>query len=364
MGQYLYKEIKDYLTELIAANKNIPNYRLPSENQLAIKFSTTRITAKRALEELQDEGYIYRVHGKGSFISPDATERSELKSKDFICVLLPNIESLFISNMVDGIREALRKLGFHLLILSESIDELNSNALIKRIVGLGVKGIIVFPNSHARYNKDLLLLALNKFPVVFIDRTLHDFDVSSVTSDHNNMGKKATELLFSHGCRNVGFISMPPEFSSSVVRRISGYEKAHTENGFRIHPEQMLYITKQDKHQVERIAEFFKKNPQLDGLLTYGGSTGYNVYRAILHAGISVPDQLKVVFFDDEYSQYGDLLPFSPTCISQRSEEIGRKAAELILSYITNHTVTIDKVLIDCDIIERESTLGRDAGAK
>lgn len=360
MGQYLYKEIKDYLTELITANKHIPNYRLPSENQLAIKFSTTRITAKRALEELQDEGYIYRVHGKGSFISPEATERSELKGKDFICVLLPNIESLFIATLVDGIRQTLRTAGFHLIILSESVDELNSNNLIKRIVNLGIKGIIVFPNSHSRYNKDLLLLALNKFPVVFIDRTLHDFDVSSVTSDHNAIGKKATKLLFDRECKHVGFISMPAEYSSSVSKRITGYEQAHIEEGVRILPEQMLFITKQDKDQVARITEFFRKNPNLDGLLTYGGSIGYNVYRAILKEGISVPQQLKVIFFDDEYAQYEDLLPFSPTCVSQRSTAIGQKAAELILGYITNHSVTIDKILIDCDIIERESTLGNE----
>ncbi len=67
MGKFLYQEIKDYLLGLIKEHKSEPHYQLPSENQLALKFATTRITAKRALTELQEEGYIYRVHGKGSF---------------------------------------------------------------------------------------------------------------------------------------------------------------------------------------------------------------------------------------------------------------------------------------------------------
>lgn len=356
MSKYLYEEIKDYLIGLIRNNKNVPHYKLPSENQLAMKFSTTRITAKRALTELQDAGYIYRIHGKGSFIQPDAVEKEELKTNDFICMLLPNIESRFIANLVGGARRLLKEYGYHLIILSEKEEELNSCQLIKRIVDLGVKGIIVFPNSRARYNKDLLLLALNKFPVVFVDRTLRDFDVSSVTSDHINIARKGVQLLFDRGCKNVGFITMPSEYSSSIARRISGYEKAHVDNERRILSRNLLYVTKQETGQVDHILNYFRQNPKLDGLLSYGGEIGFNVYRAIQKAGIQVPDDLKVIFFDDEYAEFCDILPFSPTCICQRSTEIGTRAAELMINYIAKKTVTIDKILVDCDIVEREST--------
>jgi DNA-binding GntR family transcriptional regulator len=68
MSKFLYKQIKDYLLQLVTDNKNVPHYKLPSENQIAVKFNTSRITAKRALTELQEEGYIYRIQGKGSFL--------------------------------------------------------------------------------------------------------------------------------------------------------------------------------------------------------------------------------------------------------------------------------------------------------
>lgn len=69
-----------------------------------------------------------------------------------------------------------------------------------------------------------------------------------------------------------------------------------------------------------------------------------------------MPEDLKIIFLDDEYADYCDLLPFSPTCIAQKSFEIGAKAAELIIGYITTNTITSDKILLDCEIIEREST--------
>lgn len=358
MGKFLYQEVKDYLLTLIKEHKEEPRYQLPSENQLALKFSTTRITAKRALTELQEEGYIYRVHGKGSFIMPGISSNKELKANDFICMLLPNIESRFIASMVDGARKYLKEQGYHLLIFSEAQKDLIEQKLISRIITLGVKGIIVFPNSRATYNKDLLLLALNKFPVVFVDRTLQDLDISSVTSDHTEIGRKAAQLLFDRGCKNIGFISMPPEYSSSIAQRIRGYEKAHAENELYIKSHNTLYVRKNDPNQVDSIYHFLQEHKDLQGLISYGGKVGFNVYRAIVKAGISVPADLKIVFLDDEYAEFEDLLPFSPTCITQRSGELGQRAAQLIVNYISNKSVANDKVLLECDIIERESTGG------
>lgn len=358
MARYLYMEIKEYLLKLIRENKDIPNYQLPSENQLALKFSATRITAKKALEELQEEGYLYRVHGKGSFISPSAANKEELRSGDFICMLLPNLESQFITRMVDGVQRVLQRQGYHLLIISEKEADLQNGRLINRITELGIKGIIVFPSSRSRYNRELLMLAFNKFPVVFVDRTLRDFDVSAVTSDHIASAKRAVQLLFDRGCGKVGFITRPPEHSTSISRRITGYEQAHIDNERTILPGNRLYLPKEDPDQVEKIVRFLKDNPDMDGLLTYGGSMGYNVYRALAEVEIRVPEQLKVVFFDDEYAAFCDLLPFRPSCINQRSEEIGTRAAQLVLQYIKTKNVTIDKVMVQCDIIERDSTKG------
>ena len=236
MGKFLYETIKDYLKKLIQENKNVPNYKLPSENQLAMRFSTTRMTAKRAISELQEEGLLYRIHGKGSFITAAPAQGTDVPVNEFICMLLPNLESHFILELIAGARQYLKPFGYHLLIMSESEEELRTFNLIKRIVNLNIKGIIVFPNSRAHYNKDLLLLALNKFPVVFVDRTLHDFDISSVTSDHINIGRRGIQFLIDKGCQNIGFISMPREDSSSISRRLTGYEKAHVENDRRIIP--------------------------------------------------------------------------------------------------------------------------------
>lgn len=356
MSNFLYKQIKEYLLQLIKDNKEVPRYKLPSENQVAVKFNTSRITAKRAFTELQEEGYIYRMQGKGSFINQEKKNAEAKNSAEFVCLLLPNIGSNFISNLVKGVQKVLKEQGYHLLIMTEREDELSRNNLVSEIVDLGIKGIIIFPNNSAHYNKDLLLLAFNKFPVVFVDRTLHNIDVSSVSSDHQNMSKKAVQLLIDKGCTNIGLITMSPDYASSTARRIVGYEKAHMENNLLIKSSNILYIKKNAPDLKERIIEYLRENPDLDGILSYGDTIGIHVYMALDALHINVPKDMKIIFFDDEYKNYQDILPFTSTSIAQKSNEIGETAAKLLIKYMKNHSIGNEKIMIECDIIEREST--------
>jgi len=61
-----YKKIKAYILEGIASHSFTD--RLPSENRLTDIFSVSRMTARKAMDELEKEGHITRINGKGSFI--------------------------------------------------------------------------------------------------------------------------------------------------------------------------------------------------------------------------------------------------------------------------------------------------------
>ena len=61
-----YKKIKHYILKGIAAQSFTDG--VPSENQLAEKFSVSRMTARRALDDLEREGSVERIPGKGTFV--------------------------------------------------------------------------------------------------------------------------------------------------------------------------------------------------------------------------------------------------------------------------------------------------------
>ncbi len=72
-----YQQLKDFIIEQISSGELQPSDRVPSENELVESKSVSRMTANRALRELNDEGYVERIAGRGTFVS-DFRSRSHL----------------------------------------------------------------------------------------------------------------------------------------------------------------------------------------------------------------------------------------------------------------------------------------------
>lgn len=356
MAHFIYEDIKDYLMQIINENKHNTDYKLPSENQLALKFKTTRITAKRALTALTEEGYIYRLHGKGSFVRTNFSKPLPVGEKDFVCLFLPNIKSNFMADIIDGATNYLEGTNIQLIVCSNTESSLISNSLIMKVTDIGTKGIIFFPFDNEGYNKDLMLLALNNFPVVFIDRTLLGLDISAVSSNHFDSAKNAVQMLIDKGSKQIALLCTALESSSTVHERKRGYDQALIDNGRLIKNEHLFAIDAADPHLTETVLEYLTAHPEVDGLITAGDRIGLDVIKAVKKKGINVPRDLQIIFYDDEYSAFCDLLPFSPTCIKQNGFRIGSEAARVVTNLIRTNNSVNEQLKMDCTILERGST--------
>jgi len=65
----LYYQLKNIFIDYIKNGEWPVNYKIPTERQLCETFKISRITVRQALKELEDEGFIYRKQGKGTFIT-------------------------------------------------------------------------------------------------------------------------------------------------------------------------------------------------------------------------------------------------------------------------------------------------------
>jgi GntR family histidine utilization transcriptional repressor len=77
MSKPRYAVIKEHIIGHIESHEWQAGDRVPSENDLAAQFSVSRMTARRALQELGEEGIVVRTQGLGSFVA-DARPRSSL----------------------------------------------------------------------------------------------------------------------------------------------------------------------------------------------------------------------------------------------------------------------------------------------
>ncbi len=77
MNKPRYQQLKDHIIEKISSGDLKPADRVPSENELVESAGVSRMTANRALKELDSEGYVERIAGRGTFVS-DYRSRSHL----------------------------------------------------------------------------------------------------------------------------------------------------------------------------------------------------------------------------------------------------------------------------------------------
>ena len=75
----IYEKVKDGLRRLILSGALPPDSRLPSVRELAMSLSINPNTIQRAYRELEQEGCIVSVPGKGSFVSRDGGARVQRK---------------------------------------------------------------------------------------------------------------------------------------------------------------------------------------------------------------------------------------------------------------------------------------------
>ena len=96
----IYEQVAEKLQELILRGVLTPGTRMPSVRQLAMELSINPNTIQRAYNELEGEGYIYSVPGKGSFASgntgADEARKAELLSQ--VRELLAELRYLGVSN--------------------------------------------------------------------------------------------------------------------------------------------------------------------------------------------------------------------------------------------------------------------------
>ena len=68
-GRPLYQQVKDDLRRMMLTGLLPPDEKLPSVRSLAMELSINPNTIQRAYAELERQGYIYSIKGKGSFVA-------------------------------------------------------------------------------------------------------------------------------------------------------------------------------------------------------------------------------------------------------------------------------------------------------
>lgn len=210
----LYNQIRDYLLNKIVDGSYPPHSQIPSESELGEQFSVSRITVRQALTQLQQEGLIFKVHGKGSFVSkPKAFQNvshlqgfaeamsgmgheifNQVKFFDFVAAPIHVAAKLKlpVGTMVTEIKRVRllnrRPVSFEVTYLPEAIGvQLQQVDLVTRDIFLAIEEECKTPLGHADLNIDAILADEQLSEFLQVDSNAPILRVERLT--HNSLGQ-------------------------------------------------------------------------------------------------------------------------------------------------------------------------------
>ena len=96
----IYEQIVEKLEQLIASGGLEADSKMPSVRGLGVELGVNPNTIQRAYNQLEQEGYIYTVSGRGSFVAPESEWRDDKKKK-----LLADLRELALRARIAGLSE-------------------------------------------------------------------------------------------------------------------------------------------------------------------------------------------------------------------------------------------------------------------
>lgn len=364
----IYQQIREYVTRQIASGQWLPGQRLPSENQLCRQFQGSRITVKQALSTLVQEGVIYRIQGRGTFVSegvsfadlaesiaqPDTTVHSGSENQSansnpstIVFIIQHTLDSM-CSEMLLGIEEAAWEAGCRVIFMNARDSRERELEMLRSAAASDALGIILFPVHGESYNEEVLRLTMEHYPIVVLDRYLRGVETNCVCSDNREGAYRATVHLISQGHRRIGCMTSPVLGTTSLEDRLHGYEQALAEHHIPVdHSARLSELSPQ------AIQAFLTEQPDLTGLVIFDSVHGSRVMHASERLGIRIPQDLSLVIFDDYVN--AELFRVPPTVIVQPFRRMGQEAARLLLELIRKPAAERQKIMLPTTLVERSS---------
>ena len=340
MSQPLYQKIVTDLKQQIDSGKLALNAQLPTEKELSEQYQVSRITSKRALTELEQAGLIYRVRGKGSFVKEPSTPKKLAKR---ILFLLPFVNDLSLGNFNDGLTPAMQKKKIDVFMThADFLNNRTADQLIQEF-----DGMIYYTNTADQHIELLFELYLKQFPVVLLDKKIHDFDFPAVLSDNLEGGRLATQALIDAGHQKIGYIFGEAQPPQSTRQRYFGYLSCLKQNNIAFH------TALEDKQaNIDALLEYCQQH-QLTAIVCENDLVAIHAMRELRSAAIAVPGEIDVVGFDN--IQAAALVDPPLTTISQDFKKIGQLASETLITWIETGQKPAD-IAVPVTLIQRSST--------
>jgi LacI family transcriptional regulator len=259
----------------------------------------------------------------------------------------------FFAEVAKGVARRLQPLGYQVVISNSEEDGDVEQRHVEVLVNRKVDGLIIASAQRNGQGEVFKILESSKIPYVLIDRMLAGVEANYVGVKDDDLGAMATEHLVAQGCRRIAHIRGPAV--ATGAGRLRGYRRVLARHGMEVRTDYIASGQYGDSTGYEAMQELLKTKPIPDGVFCYNDPVAAGAVKAILEAGLRVPEDIAIVGAGNVH--YSDLLRVPLSTVDQSSSTIGERAAELLSECMEAATPPAPKrIFIPSRLVVRESS--------
>ncbi|HYE56461.1 MAG TPA: LacI family DNA-binding transcriptional regulator [Chitinophagaceae bacterium] len=269
-------------------------------------------------------------------------------------VIVPRLNSYFMSSIIAGIEQVANSQGYSLLISQSSETCEKEAASAKTMFNSRVDGLLVslaYDTSELTHFDSFFK---KNVPVIFFDRVMEHKNSTSILVDNRQAGYQATKHLIEQGCRRIAHITAMPK-QNVYKDRLRGYKDALSDAKIKFREDHVLITNLSQDAGAEAAEAILKLKP--DGVFVSNDSCAVGCMLALKQAGIRIPEDIAFVGFNND--PVSKVIEPNLTTINYSGHEMGQVAARHLINHL-NGTSPIDNtntIILRSELIVRQSSL-------
>ena len=317
----------------------------------------TGLTVSTVSRVLNNRGYIskearekvYEAMKKLNYQPNEVARSLSKQTTNTIGVILPHIDHPYFSRLLSSLETAAYLNEYKLMVFNSNDRDDKEVRYLEMCRGIRVAGIILCSGTVdvGRF-EDLGV------PLVTIERFLES-GTAAIECDNRQGGRMVAKHLAQKGCRTVVYLSGENAEPMPADERALGFTEICRQEGLTC-PDleeaktDALYASLDYHEYIEKILD---DHPEIDGIFASSDVIAAQVIQICRKKGIQIPDQIKLVGFDD--SLISMLTSPAITTIRQPIPEMASLAVQTILR-ASNKEMVPSRTILPVSLVERETT--------
>jgi LacI family transcriptional regulator/LacI family repressor for deo operon, udp, cdd, tsx, nupC, and nupG len=265
-------------------------------------------------------------------------------------VVVEDISNVYFSDILAGIQEVSGTNGYSCTFYSRANNNASELDFLRLFREGHIDGLILGTFLN-RTKTEVMELAKSGYPIVLIGDSCQNNKIDSVDVDNKQGTYDEIEYLHGLGHRYIGYLKGPSQMCGANYRYQGFLEAAEVfaipsnlciDTGWTVDTGKKAMLALLDKH------------PEITAVACSNDHCAYGAMLACKELGLTVPDDITVVAFDD-----GPLAKFSTpsiTTVKQPFRQLGQMAARQLINTIGNTTSVRSSILLQSQLIVRESS--------